>query len=64
MKKTFALALLLSGIAIAPAAATAVDDLKTETDKISGIYDKVLPTVVGATVFSMGATVLKRVIFS
>lgn len=43
---------------------TAVDDLKTETTKVAGIYNDVLPVAIGSTVFGIGAILVKRIAFS
>lgn len=45
-------------------AQTAIDELKTEADKVTTITDAVLPVAVSTTVFSVGAVMLKRIAFS
>lgn len=60
-------ATLVLGGALGAQAQTAtspVDDLITETDKLDGIYDTVLPVAVGAMAFAMGAGILKRVAYA
>jgi len=44
--------------------ATAVDDLQTETAKLSGIYDVIVPIAVGSGVFAMAFQFVKRVAYA
>ena len=46
------------------AAGSAVDDFSAEVDKLDGIASAVIPTAIGIMVFSGGAVLVKRVIFS
>lgn len=48
----------------AQTASSPVDQLETETAKLDGIYDAVIPVAVGAMAFAGGAALLKRVIYS
>lgn len=59
-----AVALTLCPLAAFAEGTTAVDQLKTEAAKVSGIYDDVVPVAVGSIVFSIGAIIIKRVAFS
>jgi len=62
--------IFLSGLTAAivvasPVLATSpIDDLQTETDKLSDVYDDIVPVAVGAAVFSIGMMMIKRVAFS
>ena len=59
--------LALGVVAIAPkvnAQTTPVDQLKTEVNKLSDVYDQVLPVAIGAMAFSIGAVIIKRIAFS
>jgi uncharacterized membrane protein YedE/YeeE len=42
----------------------AIDQLKTDTAKVAGIYDDIVPVAVGSTVFGIGAILVKRIAFS
>lgn len=67
LKQKIALGLCSSTLILGSAftaQATPVDDLVTETDKLEGIYDTVLPVAVGAMAFAMGAGILKRVAYA
>lgn len=46
------------------AATTAVDDLKTEADKLDDVYAAVVPMAVASIVFSIGAMLIKRIAFA
>ena len=41
-----------------------IDDLETETAKLTDVYDSIVPVAVGAAVFSVGMMMIKRVAFS
>lgn len=69
MKKQFFMFLLAFVLVLAPSVAfaadtTPVDTLKTETGKLTGVYDAVVPLAIGSSVFSIGMLLLKRVAFA
>lgn len=41
-----------------------IDVLKTETGKVTGIFDSLVAPAVGSTVFAIGAVLVKRIAFS
>lgn len=43
---------------------TPVDDLEAEMDKLTDVYDDVVPVAIGAAAFSIGMVLIKRVAFS
>jgi hypothetical protein len=57
-----------SGIGLAvtsmPTHATAVDDLKTEVDKVDGIFDVIQDPVVASMAFAAGAMLIKRIVYA
>lgn len=55
---------LLPMAAFAEGTVTPVDTLKTETGKLTTVYDSVIPVAVGSLVFSIGAVLVKRIAFS
>lgn len=63
-KFLFGTALLLSLTAAKTAVATPVDDLEAEMDKLTDVYDDVVPVAIGAAAFSIGMVLIKRVAFS
>jgi hypothetical protein len=70
MKRGIAIAFLViatSGMAMiasSPVQATAVDDLKTEVDKVDGIFDTVQDPVVASMAFAAGAMLIKRIVYA
>lgn len=55
-------------MAVSPAFAeestSPIDELKTETAKVGGIFDALVGPAVGSTVFAIGAVLVKRIAFS
>ena len=70
VKKGLAIGYLIGGgmalaMSIMPSAhATAVDDLKTEVDKVDGIFDTVKDPVVASMAFAAGAMLIKRIVYA
>lgn len=46
------------------ATTTPIDLLVTETGKLPGVFDKVVPVAIASTVFAIGAVLIKRIAFS
>jgi hypothetical protein len=70
MKRAAAIVFLVAAtggmtmIASAPAQASAVEDLKTEIDKVDGIFDTVKDPVVASMAFAAGAMLIKRIVYA
>ncbi len=45
-------------------ATTPVDQLEAEMDKLTDVYDDVVPVAIGAAAFSIGMVLVKRIAFS
>ena len=43
---------------------TPVDKLENEMDKLSDVYDDIVPVAIGAAAFSIGMVLIKRIAFS
>lgn len=43
---------------------TPVDQLETEMDKLTDVYDDLVPVAIGAAAFSVGMILVKRIAFS
>ena len=43
---------------------TPVDQLEDEMAKLTDVYDEVVPVAIGATAFSIGMILIKRIAFS
>ncbi len=66
-KKLLFSAALLASLAISPSAFakdTPVDQLEQEMDKLSDVYDDLVPVAIGAAAFSIGMVLVKRIAFS
>ena len=68
-KKTASGLLIAGAVVSAPVvvnaqAVTPVDQLETEMDKLSDVYDDVVPVAIGAAAFSIGMILIKRIAFS
>ena len=66
-KKIIFSAALLASLAVAPSAFakdTPVDQLEAEMDKLSDVYDDLVPVAIGAAAFSIGMVLVKRIAFS
>ena len=59
---------LVSVLAVTPKAfaqtTTPVDQLESEMDKLTDVYDDVVPVAIGAAAFSIGMVLVKRIAFS
>lgn len=67
LKKAVFSAAVVGTLAIAPSAfaqTTPVDQLETEMDKLSDVYDDLVPVAIGAAAFSVGMILVKRIAFS
>jgi hypothetical protein len=59
--------LLLAGAAYAQdggGGSSPIDQLTTETDKVTDVYDAITPAAVGSMIFGVGAMMVKRVAFA
>jgi hypothetical protein len=43
---------------------SAIDDLKTESEKLTGVVDEVQPVAISVAVFSFGMMMIKKMVFS
>ena len=61
-------AAVVSTLAVAPKAfaqtVTPVDQLESEMDKLTDVYDDIVPVAIGAAGFSIGMVLIKRIAFS
>lgn len=61
-------AAILGSLSVAPKAfaqtVTPVDQLETEMDKLTDVYDDIVPVAIGAAAFSIGMVLVKRIAFS
>ena len=57
-------ALVASPVVVNAQVATPVDQLETEMDKLSDVYDDIVPVAIGAAAFSIGMILIKRIAFS
>jgi hypothetical protein len=67
LKAIFTMAGLAIALMAAPAYAegeSAIDDLKTESDKLSDVVDAVQPVAISVGVFSFGMMMIKKMVFS